>query len=476
MKKLSALFCFLLVIGFAKAQEVKNNQVLDEVAILQSIEAVIDDTAKVNKILRPYGNLNEINPMLSFRISQKRLMQARKTKDLKTEAYTLSGIGRSYRMMGNTIKSLEFALQSVQVASQTGDSAIILSCIHNLAHNYKDQEQYDKAISMYKQVEQGGFHQKIFNMQCLALLNLGEVYLKKGVLDSALMYSQNAYDIINRIQFNYYRGSVFSNLGSIHSSLGNNELAVSYFKMALAEANKLNSPRNFNNFYYELAQHYYRNQQPDSAILYAKKAIRSVQNTDLSNQSLLPAKLLSAIYRKTNADSALKYQDMYIAANDSMYSAKNIQQTQLMSTENELKQQESAIEKIKAIQQRKQNIQYALLGLGIITFIILFLALSRRHITNTKLIQFLGVIALLVVFEFLNLLLHPFLERITHHSPVLMLLALVCIAALLVPLHHKLEKWATHKLVEKNKQIRLASAKKTIRLLSEEELENKQSN
>jgi hypothetical protein len=49
-----------------------------------------------------------------------------------------------------------------------------------------------------------------------------------------------------------------------------------------------------------------------------------------------------------------------------------------------------------------------------------------------------------------------------------MLLALVCIAALLVPLHHKLEKWATNKLVEKNKAIRLAAAKKTI-----EELDGK---
>ncbi len=49
-----------------------------------------------------------------------------------------------------------------------------------------------------------------------------------------------------------------------------------------------------------------------------------------------------------------------------------------------------------------------------------------------------------------------------------MLLALVCIAALLVPLHHKLEKWATNKLVEKNKQIRLAAAKKTIQELEKE--------
>ncbi len=67
------------------------------------------------------------------------------------------------------------------------------------------------------------------------------------------------------------------------------------------------------------------------------------------------------------------------------------------------------------------------------------------------------VIAGIIICTFLT----HFLKRITHHSPVLMLLALVCIAALLVPLHHKLEKWATTKLVEKNKLIRLAAAKKT---------------
>jgi hypothetical protein len=52
-----------------------------------------------------------------------------------------------------------------------------------------------------------------------------------------------------------------------------------------------------------------------------------------------------------------------------------------------------------------------------------------------------------------------------------MLLALVSIASLLVPLHHKLEKWTTVKLVEKNKAIRLANAKKTI-----EKLEDKSAN
>ena len=99
--------------------------------------------------------------------------------------------------------------------------------------------------------------------------------------------------------------------------------------------------------------------------------------------------------------------------------------------------------------------------------LIVFLLLSRSIIVSHKLVEILSVIALLVVFEFINLLIHPWLEKITHHSPILMLLALVAIAALIVPLHHKLEHWTTKKLVEKNKAIRLAQAKKTIEELEE---------
>src|SRR6185295_8828168 len=127
----------------------------------------------------------------------------------------------------------------------------------------------------------------------------------------------------------------------------------------------------------------------------------------------------------------------------SVFNEQHRNQIQNLSFSQQIKENEEQIKLSEEKQERKQNIQYALIALGIITFIIIFLLLSRRHITNTKLIQFLGVVALLLVFEFLNLLLHPFLESITNHSPVLMLLALVCIAALLVPLHHKLAKWAT---------------------------------
>ncbi|WP_295664263.1 hypothetical protein, partial [uncultured Mucilaginibacter sp.] len=69
---------------------------------------------------------------------------------------------------------------------------------------------------------------------------------------------------------------------------------------------------------------------------------------------------------------------------------------------------------------------------------------------------------LLAVFEFINLLIHPYLAKVTNDSPLVMLMILIGIGSLLVPLHHQLEQWISHVLTEKNKQIRLAAAKKTI--------------
>jgi NADH:ubiquinone oxidoreductase subunit 3 (subunit A) len=120
-----------------------------------------------------------------------------------------------------------------------------------------------------------------------------------------------------------------------------------------------------------------------------------------------------------------------------------------------VRQQRMAAEKIKAEEQRKQNIQYVLIALAIIIFITLFLLLSRTVIVNERLISFFAILGLLVVFEFINLLIHPWLASFTHESPVLMLLALVIIASLLIPLHHRLEHLIKEKMVEKNKAIKI---------------------
>jgi hypothetical protein len=209
--------------------------------------------------------------------------------------------------------------------------------------------------------------------------------------------------------------------------------------------------------------------QRDSSIFYLKKALMAVQNTPFFFMSVKPAKILVDLYEKSNCDSTLKYAGIYKIANDSVFSNKINQQIQIMTFDEELRQQELATDRIKAEKERHQNIQYALIAACIITFIILFLLFSRSIVANERLISFFGILGLLVVFEFINLLIHPWLSSYTHESPVFMLITLVLVASLLIPLHHRLEKWINEKMTEKNKAIRLAAAKKTI-----EKLEKKQ--
>jgi len=459
MKKIIILFGFLLSIITAFSQSENIDIMLQKIAVEK------DDNIRID-LIRDFtlGTLDSY-PILNMQNNKKLLLQSKKNKDKIAEAMALTFIGYDYRLFGNTSKSFEYSLKASALAQVTGNGKLIGNTKLNLAHNYKDQADYPKAISLYLSAAELGSKLKDYVLQTRAFQNLGQVYLEMNKIDSALMYAQRSYELCMRIHYSVFLSYTLKDLGSIQGEMGNSSLAISYFNMAIQEGLKAKSPKQIDWAYTAEAQYFHDINQNDSSAVYAKKAIAVVQNTAFSNYSIISSKLLLEIYRNSNIDSAFKYSEMYRIGNDSLFSVKTIQQTQLMTFEDELRQQELVSEKIKTEEQLKQNLQYALIALAIISFISLFLLLSRSFITSTKLIEFLGVMALLIVFEFLNLLLHPFLERVTNHTPLFMLLALVCIASFLIPLHHRVEKWSTSKLVEKNKKIRLAYAKKTIEKL-----------
>jgi tetratricopeptide (TPR) repeat protein len=460
MKKIITLFCFIAGMQTVFAQKTNVDSILQKVTVERN------EDKKFDLLISLIGTEINNNPEWCIETGLKILSQSQSGNRNIEMTVAYSFLGQGYRLLGNSIKALEYHHKAIATAEKTNSLSALAFAENQTAHIYRDREEYDKAATIYLSSTAHADKGKNETIKAWAPANLGAVYLATNNLDSSLMYSQRAYEIFVRLKIiDNNKGYLFTNLGGVQSKMGNAQLAVSYFNMAINGYQGTSNIRYLNMLYNGLAEHYQRFKQIDSCAFYARKAIAVVSNTSFFYLSSKPAKLLADIYEKTNCDSTLKYAKVLKTANDSLTSSKTNQQILLMTFEEDMRQQEVAAEKLKAEEQRHQNIQYALIGLGIIVLLTLYLLLSRSFITNTKLIEFFGVVALLIVFEFLNLLLHPFLERVTHHSPVLMLLALVCIAALLVPLHHKVEKWATLKLVEKNKQIRLAAAKKTIQQL-----------
>jgi tetratricopeptide (TPR) repeat protein len=345
------------------------------------------------------------------------------------------GIGLTYRAIGSTYMSAkdypqaaEYLKKQIPLAAADNQKDLLSRVYNGVACAYGEGKMPDSGMLYAQKAVNMDAELKNFQQLAVSTSTLGENYIAAGQYDIALPFLRRTYD--------YY------------------------------QKNKAPSPYMDAYLKNDFAEVFLATKVYDSANYYAHQALRVSIPFDVKDQSMRAYEYLYKSFEHSNQqDSLNKYFRLAMITKDSLFSLEKIKSIQALSFREELRQQEIAAEKLKAEEERKQIIQFALIALGIITLLILYLLLSRSFITNTKLIEFFGVVALLIVFEFLNLLLHPFLERITDHAPVLMLLALVCIAALLVPLHHKVEKWATAKLVEKNKQIRLAAAKKTIEKL-----------
>lgn len=427
-------------------------------SMLQLIVAEKDDNARIDLIYAVYSATSESDPQISIEREQKVLEAAQKRNDRIGEAMALATTGASYRLMGNTAKGLAYHLKALSMAEHTGNLKLMAYVKVNIGNIYRDRLDYERAISFYRSSERDAVISSSYKIESWNLGNLGIIYLELHKLDSALMYSQKAYEICKRYEYDQFLSDILSQLGGIHGKLGNAELAVSYYQSAIAEAGKTQNPRYLNWAYYGLADYYTDAGQADSGALYARKAISSVKHTAFLNLAREPARMLSDYYGNISCDSTLKYAELYRVSNDSLYNIKAVQQIQLLTFEEQMRQQELAQQKIFAEEQRKHNIQYALIAIVLVTMLVLYLLFGHRVITNTRWIKFFGVFALLNVFEFLNLLLSPLLGWLTQDRPVYMFLALVGIAALLVPLHHRIEAWAVKVLVEKNERLRLKKA------------------
>lgn len=381
---------------------------------------------------------------------------------LNTPRYKALGIILSsyvnYRI-GDLKTVQEHITRASEIAEKNADTEVLARI-----ESFKSSIETDP----YKKVEhlRKAIQYKRASPSTITLGNFSTAFLAIDQIDSAFFYAQKMYEL--SIKYNDTTSSFATAImGNVYLKMGQPDIAYTFYKKGIKGAIATQKIDDLLRAYMPMANYFDKINQPDSALYYWKKPFEYGPKEAFRSKLNASKKIYDYYYKKGNNDSAAKYMNFYIIANDSINSTNKVAQLQAAKFEDQLRQQE--LEKVKAAdkENRNHNIQLAITAIAILIFLILFLLLSRSILVSHKAVAFLNVVVLLVVFEFINLVMHPFLETITHHSPVLMLLALVAIAALIVPLHHRLERWTTKKLVEKNKAIRLAKAKKTIEELEE---------
>ncbi|MEP7254188.1 MAG: hypothetical protein ABI666_00360 [Ferruginibacter sp.] len=468
MKKLITLFCFITSVQIAFAQ---NNNPDNAKTALAGYSNPIERFTETIKYLETIDSYSSTNIDSAICIDLLQIAQQLKNDSLLAISY--DWIGYYFAgSKGDNSTSLEYYFKALPLAEKYNDKRRISSLYFDIATIYYYLKNID---DFFKFNKTGGENlpdktsSKYDYMLVQYQRNMGIAYMEKNQLDSALYYAQAALQTSERLKLPTYQLQTLHLLGAVNSKLNENALADVYFNKALVLADSVKNESRKMGFYQRYIPFLFKNNRMVEAKLQVEKLWVLSSKTQNLNFKLIATGYKKDLFDKlNNTDSAYYYSKLEYQIRELIFNQANLNTIQALTFKEQLRTIEDDAKKSEEADQRKQNIQFALIAFGIITFLIIFLLLSRSFITNTKMIEFLGVVALLIVFEFLNLLLHPFLERVTHHSPVLMLLALVCIAALLVPLHHRIEKWATARLVKKNKQIRLAAAKKTIEQLEKD--------
>jgi hypothetical protein len=262
------------------------------------------------------------------------------------------------------------------------------------------------------------------------------------------------------IQNRDFKGASLLGLGHVAAQEGNTTAAFNFYHTAMPELAAENDEDLMCETALGLARLYQQITQPDSGVGYARMALELARKDGFQSWNLQSMQWLADYYRQRgDADSALTYQSSVMQLKDSINSKDRIRASQILTMNEQIRQQELAEQRIQAQKERSQQLQLLGIGIFIPIFFMITLFVSRRKVP-VRMIRFFGIISLLLLFEYLTLFLHPTVERITHHTPVLEILIFVVIASMLIPLHHRLEHWLIHRLTaHHHNEIRLNTSR-----------------
>jgi len=373
---------------------------------------------------------------------------------------TYDDLSSAFSGSADAALQLKYAYRALEYANASGSRECIGTAQKGLATVYKPLGDLPRALDLLRKAVTNVRSSMQINRTCC---HLSDCFRLMGQPDSALYWAQRSNIITNPADDEYGYARSYYMLGSAYAAKGDRELAEVHFKRCIEVADSFHVMIPLYGALVARGRMKMEAGDVAGAIADGRRGSEVSRDGDDLLGMIESAELLrDAFKRGGQLDSAFHYFELKAAYDDSLKNATNLNKLQNMAFEQELKDREDARLKEEAAITRASNIQFGIIALIVITLGIFLLIFSRTSVVGAKAIKNLSLIALLLFFEFINLLLHPFLDRITNHSPILMLLCMATIAGLLIPLHHRMEHWITNMLVSKNNRVRLEAARRTI--------------
>jgi tetratricopeptide (TPR) repeat protein len=440
---------------------------------------------------------------LSYATQAFSLISTLRNDSLRAEAH--NSYGQVYLAKNENILALRNFLNALRIAEQIKNNPLVRNCYLYLSSFYTGIEDYDKAIDYMTQAYQklSELKEKNVAYQKVVYTNsIGNLYAYKKNYDIAISYFEKSIRMADSLKFstlkipgyvsllnqylridepqkalNYMNSSSGDNLkkylvnfgmapiidqayGVIYTELGQFDSARIYLAKAKPMFENSTNGNSQVGFYAQLASFYRKSGDKKNAIDYYLKVKEISEKNGLLENVKKASQYLDTLYAETgNTILAGKYNATYYQFKDSIETLKREKELTQVEADDEQQRQERLVKEAAESKNRKNNIQYLGIVLGIIGLFISLVVLGMFKVSG-GLIKAVGFFVFIMLFEFVFLVFKKNIYSITQGEPWKDLAFMIALAALLVPLHHWMEHKVLHYLTSHN---RLTSAGHHIR-------------
>jgi two-component system NtrC family sensor kinase len=358
--------------------------------VAQDRQSYDEDTARVMKLISTAQRYRFFKPDSSVPFATEALRFSESINFPKGKIAAYIVLGEYHRVSGNYPESLENLFQALKLSNETGDSLQAAEAQGFIGMTYLNLKEYRTALQY---LFQSYAKEKILStpMTGFLLSNTGIAYQEMNMLDSALLYQKRSWAIAQNSPMAPGRAFVLRAMGNVYNQLEMPDSAFYYYRYALnASQDILNTGRTYS----RMAIVYLKLKEYDSTLYYASRALILGRTSSQKPTMLEASKTLATYYIVTKKlDSAVKYQQITMNINDSLYGSEQLRRIQIMAIEEQKKlfqatQKQQQIEQ-EQTQYRNRIKMYLLLALlaALLLFGMVLYRNNRRKQTANRLLE-----------------------------------------------------------------------------------------
>ena len=342
-------------------------------SLIRALEKTPADTNRVKLTLNLAQSLYFYKPDVSLEYSEKALKLARGLKYKNGIVNSLNLAGESYRLTGDYPKALQYQLQALEISRQLKNEFVESNSLGFIGAIYMELNEYRQALQYFLPAITIKDHLPASPPGIFILANTGISYDLLNMPDSALHFLRLAEGQNTGVKHPQLSSLIPRSVGNVYMHKGNLDSALLFYFAALQNSRNSNESINLGAIQQKIAEVYEKRGLYDSSLYYGRNAFNEAQRTAQKSRLLESSNLLVKLYREMHKyESAFYYEDLATSLKDSLYGIPKFKQLQLLMLSEQKRQQEIEQRQERYTNKTRMIALWSAVGVFLIIAFILF--------------------------------------------------------------------------------------------------------